>query len=334
MKRVLIPALIILGALVSAFAASPRAVKRSAHDYTIERYDSLYGDIVITIDRPQQMIKGAPTYIVFFALPNTNTVKWISGRKVEEGGDRRYNIQHVGAQTRFLRDKMPDCNLLVAYMGEKNRSWPTYIRNHERSGEIVRNVIDSITNLYKAYDPRVVLSGHSGGGRVLLRYIEQVREIPDHIERIVILDSDYAYDDALHLDKLVEWLDKSKRHTLFTSVYCDSVVVSNGKNIVSPRGGTWYRTGWLRRGLAEHYDFKSEQVDSSLTYYEGKRGQIQMWFKMTTPEVSYHSTLVDRNGFIQSMLGGTKLDGDGYVYWGDRAYNNYIEDHPQTENLD
>lgn len=124
MKRVLIPALIILGALVSAFAASPRAVKRSAHDYTIERYDSLYGDIVITIDRPQQMIKGAPTYIVFFALPNTNTVKWISGRKVEEGGDRRYNIQHVGAQTRFLRDKMPDCNLLVAYMGEKNDLYP------------------------------------------------------------------------------------------------------------------------------------------------------------------------------------------------------------------
>jgi hypothetical protein len=179
-----------------------------------------------------------------------------------------------------------------------------------------------------------VLSGHSGGGRVLLRYIEQVREIPDRVERIVILDSDYAYDDALHLDKIVEWLDKSKKHTLFTSVYCDSVVVSNGKNIVSPRGGTWYRTGWLRRGLAEHYDFKTEQVDSSLTYYEGKHGQIQMWFKMTTPEVSYHSTLVDRNGFIQSMLGGTKLDGDGYVYWGDRAYNNYIEDHPKTENLD
>lgn len=158
MKRIVIPVLIILGAMLSAFAASPRHAKRSAHDYTIERYDSLYGDIAVTIDRPTQLIKGAPTYIVFFALPNTNTVKWISGRKVEEGGDRRYNIQHVGAQTRFLRDKMPDCNLLVAYMGEKNRSWPTYIRNRERSGEIVRDVIDSITNLYKAYDPRVVLS--------------------------------------------------------------------------------------------------------------------------------------------------------------------------------
>ena len=141
MKRIVIPALVILGAMMSAFAASPRHAQRSAHDYTIERYDSLYGDIAVTIDRPTQLIKGAPTYIVFFALPNTNTVKWISGRKVEEGGDRRYNIQHVGAQTRFLRDKMPDCNLLVAYMGEKNRSWPTYIRNRERSGEIVRDII-------------------------------------------------------------------------------------------------------------------------------------------------------------------------------------------------
>ena len=41
MKRIIMPTLVLLGAMLSAFAASPRHAKRSAHDYTIERYDSL-----------------------------------------------------------------------------------------------------------------------------------------------------------------------------------------------------------------------------------------------------------------------------------------------------
>jgi hypothetical protein len=39
MKRIVIPALVILGAMMSAFAASPRHAQRSAYDYTVERYD-------------------------------------------------------------------------------------------------------------------------------------------------------------------------------------------------------------------------------------------------------------------------------------------------------
>ena len=56
MKRIVIPALVILGAMMSAFAASPRHAQRSAHDYTVERYDSLntIGDLAYLLDITQQ----------------------------------------------------------------------------------------------------------------------------------------------------------------------------------------------------------------------------------------------------------------------------------------
>jgi hypothetical protein len=37
-----------------------------------------------------------------------------------------------------------------------------------------------------------------------------------------------------------------------------------------------------------------------------------------------HTVLVERNGFIESMLSGTVLGNAGYTYFGDRTYSRYI----------
>jgi hypothetical protein len=47
-----------------------------------------------------------PTALVFFALPNGNTIEMTVGKQVGPNDDWHYDIQHIGAQTRFLRTKI------------------------------------------------------------------------------------------------------------------------------------------------------------------------------------------------------------------------------------
>lgn len=41
--------------------------------------------------------------LVFFALPNGNTIEQTMGKNLQKGDDWHFNIQHIAAQTRFLR---------------------------------------------------------------------------------------------------------------------------------------------------------------------------------------------------------------------------------------
>ena len=38
----------------------------------------------------------------------------------------------------------------------------------------------------------------------------------------------------------------------------------------------------------------------------------------------YHTVLVERNGFIDTVLEGTSRSGKGYEFWAERAYGEYI----------
>jgi hypothetical protein len=38
-----------------------------------------------------------------------------------------------------------------------------------------------------------------------------------------------------------------------------------------------------------------------------------------------HTVQVEKNGFIESLLSGTKLEGVDYTYFGDRAYTRFIQ---------
>ena len=71
-------------------------------------------------------------------------------------------------------------------------------------------------------------------------YLDGVPRIPDNIDRIAFLDSDYGYEDSFHTKKIIEWL-KNENHKLVVLAYNDSLVIYNGKPLVSPTGGTWYR---------------------------------------------------------------------------------------------
>ncbi|MCK7541677.1 MAG: hypothetical protein MZV63_67720 [Marinilabiliales bacterium] len=46
---------------------------------------------------------GDRVLLILYALPNGNTIEQTFGKKLHAGDDWHFDIQHIGAQTRFLR---------------------------------------------------------------------------------------------------------------------------------------------------------------------------------------------------------------------------------------
>jgi hypothetical protein len=185
-------------------------------------------------------------------------------------------------------------------------------------------MIDSITGLFSRYDPRIILNGHSGGGSLVFGFLDAAAQIPANVERIAFLDSDYGYEDSLHKNKLVQWLKQDKTHKLVVLAYNDSLVVFNGKPLVSATGGTWYRSRLMQRGLSESFHFNTN-ADTAFIRYAALHGRIRMVLKENPAGVIYHTEQVARNGFILSLLSDTKFDRSRYFnYFGERVYGEYV----------
>jgi hypothetical protein len=297
-----------------AFAQSP---KDSIVSFTMG------GDVTVTIDFPVVLKKHRNTTIVFFALPNGNTTAQTMGKKLQEGDDWHYDIQHIRAQTKFVRHQWKGHNVIVAYLENKYKSWPQWKTQHPDFKEAVQHIVDTVYNLVPVAHKNIYLNGHSGGGRFVFSYLDGVATIPSSIQRISFLDSDYGYD-STYTGKLVNWLTKNPRACLNVFAYNDSVVIYNGKPLVSPTGGTWYRSRLMLRDLSVHFAFKEVRNDS-LIIYKSADERIQFFLK-TNPEAKiFHTQQVELNGFIHSLFCGTRYDSRHYRYYTKRAYSKYIE---------
>ena len=286
--------------------------------------------VTICINAPLHFNKKSKTYLILFALPNGNSIEWTKGKKLKAGDDWHFDIQHIAAQTRFIRNLDKKNNYIVVYLMAEQKSWPTWKRTIENSNpdiyrEKIKNIVDSVTNIFQFYNPGVILNGHSGGGSFIFGYLDAVEKIPENIERIAFLDSDYGYEDSLHTKKIVDWL-KDKNHTLIVLAYNDSSVIYNGKPLVSPTGGTWYRSRLLQRKLAEYFPFKTI-ADTSFINHSALNGRIRIILKHNPAGLIYHTVQVEKNGFILSLFSNTKFDKRKYfIYFGDRAYEKFIQD--------
>ncbi len=186
-------------------------------------------------------------------------------------------------------------------------------------------IVDNTTKLFAKWNPQVELNGHSGGGRFIFSYIEAVGKIPENVKRIAFLDSDYGYDDTIHGPPLVDWLKSGNDKFLCTLAYNDSVVAYNGQPIVSPKAGTWYRSKMMKDYLARSFHFRKRPNDS-LEWFTSQRRRIEVILKSNPEKRIYHTVQVERNGFIHSILSGTKQEQKKYTYFGERAYSGFIAD--------
>ena len=190
----------------------------------------------------------------------------------------------------------------------------------------IKKIVDSISHLFKKYRPEIILNGHSGGGSFIFGYLDAVEKIPAGVKRIAFLDSDYGYEEGKHTSKLVKWLQANDANKLLVLAYNDSIVIYNGKPLVSAASGTWYRSRLLQRNLSAAFDFIST-ADTAFISHTALDGRIKIILKENPAGLIYHTEQVARNGFILSLLSATKFDGKKYfTYFGERVYENFISD--------
>ncbi len=280
-------------------------------------------DVKVTIDEPS-LQKSKKAILIFYALPNGNTTAETMGKKIKEGDDWHFDIQHILAQTKFIRKKLTNDNVIVAYLENSFESWPRWKTKHEDYIQITQHIVDTVYNLIPFSKKIIYLDSHSGGGRFIFDYLDGVNKIPPYVKRISFLDSDYGYDSS-YLHKLVKWIKSDNQNYLTVFAYNDSVALYKGKRFVSDTGGTWYRTHVMLRQLSKFFSFHKTE-DDSLIIYKSSSGRIQFFLKTNPTKTIYHTKQVELNGFIHSVLAGTKYDSKGYIYFGKRAYSEFIEE--------
>ncbi len=281
-------------------------------------------EVRIQINAPAEtwVPEGKKLLLVFYALPNGNTIEQTMGKRMQPEDDWHYDIQHIAAQTRFLRAHLPDRVVVVAYLENALKSWPAWRKRYGDSK--IPEIFAVAENLFPGRDLEVVLSSHSGGGSLLFGYFNAVEKIPEEIERIAFLDSDYAYDRAKgHAAKLVAWLKSGDRHFLCVLAYNDAVALLDGKPFVSAEGGTWGKSHELQRELADTFQFTS-RTNAEFETHSALNGRVQFILRENPDRKVLHTVQVERNGFIHSLLSGTVQECEGYEYFGPRAYSKWV----------
>ena len=334
--------------------------------------------IVINAPAKESFAADKPVLLVFYALPNGNTIEQTIGKQPKAGEDWHVNIQHIGAQTRWLRQVITNKTIVVAYLEAGMKSWPTWRKKYP-DARIVE-VLDGVRGIFPAKQTEVVLASHSGGGSLMFGYLNAVKEIPGDVKRIVFLDSNYAYDSKLHADKIIHWLSSStvrpaiktdsslsspkggegrgeetqlliakipspqpsprlggerepenahrfvsaSENHLLVLGYQDYLGLLEGKPFVSEAGGTWGRSRMMLTDLGKPFSFTS-RTNGGLQTFTALNGQIEFLMKENPEHKIFHTVQVERNGFIHALLSGTADAGQGYEYFGERAYTNWIQ---------
>lgn len=302
----------------------PRKFSVTAHFDEWEREIRLPDDVRMLINAPPpgSFAPDKPVLLVFYALPNGNTIEQTFGKKLQPGDDIHFDIQHIGAQTRWLRQVITNKTIVVAYLEAGTKSWPAWRKLHD--DRRIVEIFDRVRGIFSSNRTEVALASHSGGGSMIFGYLNAVKEIPADVHRIAFLDSDYAYDSHLHADKFRNWLSASPENHLIVFAYQDYIALLDGKTFVSEKGGTWGRSHVWLQDLSDQLHFISQTNGGLETILTVDR-QVEFLFKEDPEKKIYHTIQVERNGFIQAMLSGTPAEGKGYEYFGDRAYSEFIQ---------
>jgi hypothetical protein len=282
-------------------------------------------EVRIYINAPDaiQLDQSKPIGIVLYALPNGNTIEQTAGKNTNTEDDWKFEIQHIAAQTRFLRRQITTYNLVVAYLETVQHSWPAWKRDHADYLRIIPQIADTVLSFFEHTSQTfLILSGHSGGGSFIFGYLEAFPSIPQKVKRIVFLDSNYGYQ-VSYGQKLAKWLKTYPNTRLFVIAYNDSIALYRGKPFVSRTGGTWYRSKMMMNDLTGQFSMKSES-DSSFIKCESEDQRIDFILKKNPQRQILHTRQVELNGFIHSLLYDTPLVNKTYTYYGERIYQHFI----------
>jgi len=273
-----------------------------------------------------------PTCIILYALPNGNTIEQTAGKIQDKGDDWHYDIQHIAAQTRFMRNYDTTKNYVIVYLETNQLSWPLWKSKYPTThATVIKGLVEYIKELFIKYNPNIVLTGHSGGGRFIFSFMDASVDIPEYIKRIIFLDSNYGYED-IYGTKIINWLKIREDNYLCVIAYNDSVALYNEKPIVSEKGGTWFKSNTMKNFMLKDFNFTST-IDENFMRFSALNDRVKFILKQNPKKEILHTIQVEKNGLINGMFTGTKLEEKDYKYYGDRVYTKYIQPSTSLPNL-
>jgi hypothetical protein len=282
------------------------------------------------LNAPPNLDASRPTRLIVYAAPNGNTIEQTLGSVRAKETDWHFDIQHLAAQTRRLREILPGENIVAACVEAEGLSWPAWRRKHPDNAARIRRMVEGWRDALRKYLPgspvRVALTGHSGGGSFLFGFINGGEAIPDYVERIAFLDANYSYSDAdRHGDKLLAWLREDAARRLVVIAYDDREITLDGKKVIGPDGGTF--RGSLRMITRFRQDTPlSEARSGDFQTTSGLNGQIQLFLHPNPQNKILHTALVgEMNGYLQAMTQGTPQAAGWGTFGGPRAYTKWIQ---------
>jgi hypothetical protein len=290
-----------------------------------------------------------PRVLVVFATPNGNSIEQTLGCRLDaaEGDagslpqshstepahrtrpDWHFDIQHVAAQLRMLRHREHRRDWILAVTDCAQRSWPSFRQSEPHANRKIRQQVQELNELVGA--DQFVLSGHSGGGSFIFGYIESVDSLPSSLQRIVLLDANYAYDDPLHADKLLVWLQGGRQRRLVVIAYDDREITLNGKKVLGPTGGTYRATQRMVDRFRQDMELKDE-MEGPFRHLQGMNGQIQIYVHQNPENKILHTALVgEMNGLLHGLTVGDTPNPSGTRLSGPRAYRAWIQSSPEID---
>lgn len=300
----------------------------TTRDFTPVETNTFYAfnpEARVLINSPKELDQSKQTLLILYALPNGNSIEMTAGKKLQEGDDWHFDIQHIAAQVRFLRQTLKDYNITIAYLEATQKSWPAWRKKYEYKDTEVARILNYVR--FETGNPEnVILSGHSGGGSFINGFVNSSDSIPNFISRIVYLDANYSYDDSLeHGKKFINWLNADTTHKLCVIAYDDRDIVLNGKKVVSPTGGTYRATQRMLQRFTTQTEITTKQ-DSTLTKYFAFNNRARFIVHTNPDTLILHTVLVAKNGLIHSVLLQTELEEKNYLFFGEPVYSNLIAD--------
>jgi hypothetical protein len=286
----------------------------------------LYPGVTATIVAPANVDTRERVDLILYALPNGNSTAQTIGRKLAEGVDWHYDIQHIGAQTRALRTLgLPQA--IVVYLEADTKSWPQWrqVRGYDKANARIVEIVDQI-RMAIGNPPHlsVTLTGHSGGGSFMFGFIEGQDSLPSWLERIAFLDANYNFD-YRHGEKLVKWLRGNPKNTLVVIAYDDRNIMLDGKKVVSDSGGTWRASERMMNYLREPFEFTSDTLGQFRRFHSS---QIEVLLHPNPENKILHTVMIgEMNGYMHAVLvRRPSYDRGEMLLKPARAYTQWVED--------
>lgn len=327
-----LPQILVFAALLTALASNCAAqallpgFQKSAPFDEQMRWSRLDSGVRVLLNAPTAM-SNKPRVLIVFATPNGNTVEQTLGCAAAKELDWRFDIQHVAAQLRRLREIDREHGFVLAVVQAPKLSWPTFRREHAGANTIIRDLVTTLAKEVSA--ERVMLTCHSGGGSFIFGYLNAVESLPSSLMRIVFLDANYSYsDDEKHGDKLVAWLRGDAIRRLAVIAYDDREITLNGKKVAGPAGGTFRASQRMLNRFRRDVELTEHDV-GPFRQTSGLNGQVQFLVHPNPDNKILHTTLVgEMNGLLHGLTLGTNLELKWGQFGGPRAYTKWIQPQP------